>query len=350
MTPVAGNTSSSGKKPSTPVIINLGDTSSTQASVSFTPSSYVGKGTINYTVSSNPGSISATGSSSPILVPNLTTGTSYTFTVKGTTNYGVESNLSSASNSLYIRPRPVVTGGTRTSDATYYYHTFTSNGTLSFANARVTDVEWLVVGGGAGSTYFDTYAGGGGGVAFGSGPVDPGTNMVMTIGSGGAGNLFNSGSNGQNSSILIGGNVQTLATGGTFNGQSGTPTSLSNNNPNGKGENYSETCTMTCYSPSWGYYTCNYYTCNVTTGGGGGAGGVGGNANSQGANGGLGRSIFGSTYGAGASVRTNVNSNQSAPAAGGNNTGNAGESGPTSGANGGSGIIIVRYQKSLVDF
>ena len=59
------------------------------ASVSFTPSAY-GQPASSYTVQSNPGSYTATGSSSPISISgtNLQVGTAYTFRVKSTGTYG----------------------------------------------------------------------------------------------------------------------------------------------------------------------------------------------------------------------------------------------------------------------
>jgi trimeric autotransporter adhesin len=99
--PILGANSSGGSRPSTPTIGTASDGGTgTTASVAFTPSTYIGKGTINYTVTSSPGNITASGSSSPITVTGLTTGTAYTFTVQGTTNYGVTSAVSSASNSM----------------------------------------------------------------------------------------------------------------------------------------------------------------------------------------------------------------------------------------------------------
>jgi hypothetical protein len=46
-----------------------------------------------------------------------------------------------------FQPIPVVTGGTLTSDATFYYRTFTSNGSLTISNATLTG-DYLVVAGG----------------------------------------------------------------------------------------------------------------------------------------------------------------------------------------------------------
>ena len=88
-----------GMQPSAPTIgtATAGDT---DASVAFTASSYIGKGTITYTATSSPGGLTATGASSPLTVSGLTNGTAYTFTVVGTTNYGVSSVASAASNSI----------------------------------------------------------------------------------------------------------------------------------------------------------------------------------------------------------------------------------------------------------
>lgn len=90
---------SGGMQPSAPTIgtATAGDS---QASVAFTASSYIGKGTITYTATSSPGGFTATGASSPLTVTGLSNGTAYTFTVVGTTNYGVSSQASAASNSI----------------------------------------------------------------------------------------------------------------------------------------------------------------------------------------------------------------------------------------------------------
>lgn len=70
------------------------------ATVAFTaPSTAVGGPIFDYLGTSTPGSITATGTSSPLTFSGLTVGTSYTFTVAGRNPSGL-SPLSSASNSI----------------------------------------------------------------------------------------------------------------------------------------------------------------------------------------------------------------------------------------------------------
>lgn len=59
----------------------------TQATVNFTPPA-AGSPILSYTVTSNPGNITATGTASPITVNGLTNGTAYTFTVTATNAIG----------------------------------------------------------------------------------------------------------------------------------------------------------------------------------------------------------------------------------------------------------------------
>ena len=102
---IVGNPPSGGKQPTTPTIGTATDGGTgTTVSVAFTPSTYIGKGTITYTATSSPGSLTGTGSGSPITVSGLTTGTTYSFTVAGTTNYGVSSLSSAQSN--FVTPVP----------------------------------------------------------------------------------------------------------------------------------------------------------------------------------------------------------------------------------------------------
>ena len=97
---------SGGKKPTTPtsatgtasaVVAAANPNNLQTVSVAFTPSSYIGKGTVTYTATSSPGGITGTSATSPITGTGLTSGTAYTFTVVANTNYGVPSDISAAS-------------------------------------------------------------------------------------------------------------------------------------------------------------------------------------------------------------------------------------------------------------
>jgi subtilisin-like proprotein convertase family protein len=78
-----------------------------QAIVSFVPGYDGGSPITGYTVTSSPGAITATGSSSPILFSGLTNGTEYTFTVEATNAIGT-GPASDPSN--IVTPRPGLIG------------------------------------------------------------------------------------------------------------------------------------------------------------------------------------------------------------------------------------------------
>ena len=290
------------------------------------------------------------------------------------------------------------TGGYITSDANYYYHTFTSSGT--FIPQRTLSCDYLVVAGGAGGGSGNiTWVPGGGGGAGGyrttvgtSGggasaesqlSVTSGTSYTVTIGAGGAGGLygapFGTGTNGSNSvfgSITsLGGSgggayLNSAATGGSGGGgsnggSSGTNVAGSSGTAN-QGYNGGSGTWVTSYELSTG-------------GGGGGAGSAGANGNalgsSTGGSGGSGiTSIISGTSttyagggggagvisgpaglgGGGAGAQKNGNTGGSGTAGtantgggGGGSKGGAGGGLGTdfNGAAGGSGIVIVRYAK-----
>ncbi|RVU35742.1 tandem-95 repeat protein [Rheinheimera riviphila] len=127
--------------PSAPTIgtATAGDT---QASVAFTAPANIGGAAITgYTVTANPGGLTGTGASSPIVVATLTNGVAYTFTVTATNSAGTGS-ASAASNSITPAAAQTITFaapgsqnfGTSptliaTTDATGLVPTFTSSTT-----------------------------------------------------------------------------------------------------------------------------------------------------------------------------------------------------------------------------
>ncbi|QEM70119.1 fibronectin type III domain-containing protein [Geobacter sp. FeAm09] len=138
-----------------------------RATVSFTPPAADGGATITaYTVTSSPGSITATGTASPITVTGLADGTAYTFTVAATNSAGT-GTASGASNSVTTPSRSAPTAVTGAAAAvtasgatlngtvadngydttvTFDYGTTTGYGTTTAATTGAT------VGTGAGST------------------------------------------------------------------------------------------------------------------------------------------------------------------------------------------------------
>lgn len=119
---------SGGSKPTAPTIgAATDDGTGTGVSVAFTPSTYIGKGTITYTATSSPGSLTASGAGSPLVVSGLTTGTAYTFTINGTTNYGVTSDSSAASNSVTpVNPSSFESIATATGNGSFTTYTFSN--------------------------------------------------------------------------------------------------------------------------------------------------------------------------------------------------------------------------------
>jgi len=157
-------------------------------------------------------------------------------------NISVSDGNNTVSRSFTITvPAPVITGGTLTSDSTYYYRTFTSNGTLAVSNnLLIADV--MVIGGGAGGGWNNAGGGGAGGYIEVLNYALPSASHTVTIGNGGAGfangaavTPANSGSDTTLGSIFTakgggGGNSWTSqasgAAGGSGGGSSGNPSGI----------------------------------------------------------------------------------------------------------------------------
>lgn len=277
--------------------------------------------------------------------------------------------------------KPVVTGGTLTSDATYYYRTFTSSADLTVSDAPLT-ADLLMVGGGGGggaggnsgtSKFPFSYWGGGGGagrVLFtATQSLSPST-YSLVIGAGGASQTEGNPTNGFSLSAAqanaggtsapsgfnhwsgggSGGNIDNSypgVTGGsgyisgasttTGEGGGGAGVAEAGQNANGSGSGRGGDGT-TSYS-TWGSATSTGQNVGGTYyyGGGGGGGGFS-------ARGGYGGGAAGSS---GNVVGTNATANTGGGGGGVGGGGGAGSS--KAGGSGGSGLVIVRYTKAQVD-
>ena len=245
----------------------------------------------------------------------------------------------------------VVTGGTLTSDATYYYRTFLANGTLGVSGFTLT-ADILIIGGGGGGANGGNFGGGGGAGKFLSLSAQSLTaqDYTCTIGGGGAGNA-----DGVASSVIGTAFSQTAAlgnkgialTGGT-SGDAFTGSTGSNSSPQfcaggGGGSTANGVAVVNNIGgvggagnstlSSWATVTSTGVS-GVYAGGGGGAGAnvtIGGAA---GGSGGGGRgNRFDNTLGTAGTVNTGSGGGGAV-----NNTGRAG----------GSGLIIFRYTRSQV--
>ena len=376
--PILGSSASqSGRVPGVPTSVSA-TAGNAQAVVSFTVPAYAGKGgTVSYTATSSPGNFTASGNSSPLTVTGLSNGTSYTFTVRASVG-GVNGNASSASAGVTPVVPLAVTGGTLTSDATYYYRTFTSTNNLNISQNSIM-VDILMVGGGGsgargGGVTSQGTDGGGGGAGqvrlISSTTLNTGV-YLATVGGGGTGPTYaGSGNNGTqtafNGEVALPGNtglnvnypnpnggtsgsgqiggIANSSSGGGGGGQSspgnsgggtlgGTGSSYSAGNGGNGTSTYSTwgSVTSTGQNVSGTYYYggggggATYYNSGISPVPGAGAGGLGGGGN-------------GMQYsGSGA---TNGSANTGGGGGGANNQ--------NSGMSGGSGLVIVRYTKASV--
>lgn len=321
-----------------------------QATVSFTAPAYDGGSTITgYRVTSSPGSLTATGSSSPITITGLTNDTSYTFTVaaENAIGYGPESEASSPVTPQFLAP---------------------------------STVEYLVVAGGGAGGWAGNGGGGGGagGALTASGySVTSGSAITVTVGSGGSSwtNRYSAGGYNGNESVFgsitaAGGGYGSSANSGTGygspggNGGSGGGGAQRNNPAGGSGIS------------GQGYAGGNGSPNSGADagGGGGGKGGVGQGAigSAQGGNGGAafewpsgsgtyyaggGGGAGGSsdTYGLGGGTSTTSQKGGGGDGEGGpagkngvaNTGGGAGGKNDSSNGIGGSGVVIIRYSDSF---
>lgn len=248
-----------------------------------------------------------------------------------------------------------VTGGILSEDATYFYRTFTSSGTLGIVGGSLQADVLVVAGGGGGAS---AGAGAGGFLSLSSYTINIGASTSVMIGAGGSrGSWPGSGTSGSNSSFST-----TTAIGG---GYGGPPNVNGGNGGSGGGGGSTSGGGVPVgglgtagqgYGGGAGTNASNQYG----GGGGGGAGAVGGNYPAG--VGGTGLQWLNGFYYAGGG---GSGYSASAGGAGGGGTGGSGTAGSATdggfstggggggsifGApgNGGSGVVIVRYPKSSI--
>jgi hypothetical protein len=247
-------------------------------------------------------------------------------------------------------PKPVVTGGTLTSDATYYYRTFNvGTGTLGISkNSLLCDIV-VQAGGGYSKANGSWFSGAGGGgtvwiaqktldinsysVVVGAGATSTTASGDSTFGSG-----FTVAKGGGNAGGNAGGN------GGGAGGYAGTTGGASTQAAGTVG-------TGIGYGNAGGNQNGNAAT-NAYPGGGGSGGGGGSSyadlgGASIGGNGGAAITLMGMEFGGGGGGFGNQGPGSQGTNGGGYGAGGTGSSIYVEG-NGGNGIVIVRYLKSAV--
>jgi Putative Ig domain len=285
-----------------------------------------------------------------------------------------------------------VGGGTLTSDATYYYRVFTSNGTLTVPSTLSSDI--LVVGGGGAAGNDVGGAGGAGGVIYFANQSLTASNYPIVVGAGGSSN-GNNGISSQFGALTVG---LGGGGGGTYNSTPGN-SGGSGGGGGGGATNAGGSSTQSSSGATAAYGNAGGAANNISSyasGGGGGAGTVAGpSGNLVGGNGGNGTSAFSSWLSAISSVMTGVSgwstatnisgtwyiaggggggagadASSGTPGTGGYGGGAAGHrrdtlnaspgttntgggagghaSPNTGGASGGSGLVIVRYTRTQV--
>jgi hypothetical protein len=266
------------------------------ATVAYTAGATGGSAVTTFTATSSPGGFTGTGAS-PITVSGLTWGTSYTFTVTATNANGTSIASAASNAAVPFNPYPVVTGGTLTSDATYYYRTFTGNGTLGVSGyaALVTDVL-LVAGGGAGG--FNYGGGGGAGGLVYAASQSYSSNATITIGAGGTINTINIGRGNPGGNSTCTG--VTTAVGGGGGGGFGEYDGGAGGSGGGASSYTGQAYSGGSATSGQGYAGGSVTGSGTRAGGGGGANGAGDvNVGFYGFKGGDGLTYFGATYAGG---------------------------------------------------
>jgi hypothetical protein len=314
---------------------------------------------------------------------NSTTGVisgTYSGSVDGSTSYTLRATDAGGNfiDRTFTLAFTAITGGTLSSDATYYYRTFTGNGTL--ANVLGLTVDVLQIAGGGGGGYGWGGGGGAGGVIHYAGTTLATANCAVTIGAGGVtvnGDATNKwpGSNSTFTGLVnafgggggAGQNVVAGGSGGSGGGSSTNGGTASSGTTGG-------TATQVSGTGYTGYGNAGGSTAGNASGKGGAGGGGAGAAGSFASGAGSGTNAFSSWLSAITPQMTGVTgwaaatstgyiaggggAHSSSPvttggaggggAYGTNGPANAGGGGGSDFGNGASGIVIVRYTRASV--
>lgn len=310
------------------------------------------------------------------------------YTVRATDSGGNSADRTFTITVIY----PTVSGGTLTADSTYYYRTFTGNGTASINGAITADIL-LIAGGGSGGASFGGGGGAGGVVYATSRSINTGSYPIV-IGGGGNSTIASNnirGNNGIDSTAFSltaiggggGGSYESTSTAPGLPGGSGggVGSSETSTNFNGGAATQSSGTGFTGYGNAGGN---GFGRGGYVGAGGGGSGSAGGEpvANTRGGHGGsglnnwsswatvTGTGVSGFYAGGGAGAAYTFSGNGTQPGnagsggggsstgassgAGGAATANTGSGGGGAGypggisGQGGSGICIIRYTRASV--
>jgi hypothetical protein len=287
--------------------------------------------TITYTVTSGSLPTGLTLSSAGLISGTTTENAgTYTFTV------GASDGVNTAvTRSFSIIVPAFITGGTLTSDSTYYYRTFTGSGSLTTNLSLL--VDYLLVAGGAGGGGRHSGGGGGGQVTYNSSySLNTGSHTV-TIGSGGAGPYGdNPGGAGEDSFFL-----ETAKGGGKPGSYGGGAAQVGGS---GGGGGYSSTSGAGSNKTTSSIGASTYGNAGGNTSnwgaGGGGAGAAGGSGDAGVGGAGIANSILGTTYywGGGGGGSMWENGPGGAGGIGGGGGGGSGGGGASNSSGGGSAL------------
>lgn len=283
--------------------------------VSWTAPNNGGSAITQYTVTSSPGSITATTSGTSVTVTGLTNGTAYTFTVRATNANGTNA-ASAASNSATPVNVPVgeylVVGGGGSNINSGIGSGAGGGGAVKYASSYTFPASFTVTVGHAGNTVTGT----GGTSVFGA----------ITAGGGGAGGVNSAGGTGASGGGAFTTTTTTYAGGAATDGNAGGANSGAGNTYNDAGGGGG--ALTAAVTKDAGSGVTNSITGTLTYYGSGGAGGVYSNTGAQAVNGGA--------------------RNQNAPGA--NFGGGAGSSGGTNAYVGTAGVVILAYPSSAPAF